>query len=932
MSGDVVTPPDDRELRRLRTRVEELAGSWSEVAGRASAVLAEATDALARRSGETRAAAEDDLRRQLETLERTAATSVTAAGAELQGVLESHAALPAAAGWTTSAWSVAPDRGVLPPELVRVGTARVAGAPSGELPVLVPGLGVGHVHLLAPAQRRTDAVGIVEGVLLRLLAGSPAGEVRFRVFDPVGLGSTLSPFSRFDQERIARGTPATGERDLAEELERLSRLATDVSSSRLQGRYPTLRAYVEAGVDADVGFEVLVLLDAPAQIDERLAADVARLAVHAASRGIMLVVHQDSATPPLDLGPEATVVRLQDDGTLAVPSLGLGAARPDQRVPSSLIERVAARPVEEAPALLFEALQPPERFAERADRELRTAVGRRGTETVDVVLGDEPPHGLVAGDTGSGKSNLMRVLIYGLARRYPAEDVQMYLLDFKEGVEFQEFAPTTSDQSFLPHAAVVSVNSSREFGVEVLRHVNELVAERYALFSDTPGDATKLEKLRPLLPDEPLPRILLVVDEFQRLFDVDDELARTAAAMLVNIAKQGRAAGVHFLLATQSLGDVGVGTSVGSRLDGVFKNARLRIGMRLNEQESRTIFQSVDNTAAAELHERGAAIVNHQSGATHANVRTRVAYLSDDVARAERREAVSRTTTARRPPRVFDGARGADPALNRRLRAALRGRREADGGWRTWVGESLRLAVDDARSQEGTATRLTRDADRNLAVVGTGMRTAMSILQWATIGLAVSDPRCELLLVDLLRPEDAAANGVPRGLVEATAAVARSAGASVRVLATDEGRAVVAAMRDLAEGGPEDPAATVLFGADRLGGLDEPVDPADDAWNAPTVGAELSALVVAGARRRTHTFGSWATVHAYGAVEPAHRAFGMRAYLRMGEMDLRRLSDSDQGVADAPLALWHDAGRGEDVQVVHSYEPFGLGGAPGWLS
>ena len=86
-------------------------------------------------------------------------------------------------------------------------------------------------------------------------------------------------------------------------------------------------------------------------------------------------------------------------------------------------------------------------------------------------------HVLMSGKTGSGKSTLLHVLITNIALRYSPNEVELYLVDFKKGVEFKAYA-----RFALPHARVVAVESEREFGLSVLQHLNGELRRRGDMF------------------------------------------------------------------------------------------------------------------------------------------------------------------------------------------------------------------------------------------------------------------------------------------------------------------------------------------------------------------------------------------------------------------------------------------------------------------
>src|SRR4029077_15649614 len=148
-------------------------------------------------------------------------------------------------------------------------------------------------------------------------------------------------------------------------------------------------------------------------------------------------------------------------------------------------------------------------------------VGRAGaTRKQAFVLGKgTSQHALVAGKTGSGKSRLLQALITNLALTYSPEEAEVYLIDFKKGVEFTTYATHR-----LPHARVIAIESEREFGLSVLERLDGELRRRGEMFRA--AGVQDLPDFRKARPEVAMPRILFVVDEFQDLFVEDDKLAQ----------------------------------------------------------------------------------------------------------------------------------------------------------------------------------------------------------------------------------------------------------------------------------------------------------------------------------------------------------------------------------------------------------------------
>ncbi|MDI5972879.1 type VII secretion protein EccCa [Streptomyces sp. SL13] len=176
------------------------------------------------------------------------------------------------------------------------------------------------------------------------------------------------------------------------------------------------------------------------------------------------------------------------------------------------------------------------------------------------------PHGLCVGATGSGKSELLRTLVLGLAVTHSSETLNFVLADFKGGATF-------AGMSTLPHVAAVITNLAddltlvdrmRDSITGELQRRQELLraAGNYANIHD-------YERARAAgIALEPLPSLILVIDEFSELLTAKPEFID----MFIQIGRIGRSLGVHLLLASQRLEE--------GRLRGLETYLSYRIGLR----------------------------------------------------------------------------------------------------------------------------------------------------------------------------------------------------------------------------------------------------------------------------------------------------------------------------------------------------------------
>ncbi|GAA8276054.1 DNA translocase FtsK [Helicobacter pylori] len=158
-------------------------------------------------------------------------------------------------------------------------------------------------------------------------------------------------------------------------------------------------------------------------------------------------------------------------------------------------------------------------------------------------IGKAQNHTLICDHSGSGKSNFLHVLIQNLAFYYALDEVQLFLLDYKEGVEFNAYVADPT----LEHARLVSVASSVGYGMSFLSWLCKEMQERANLFKQF-----NVKDLSDYRKHEKMSRLIVVIDEFQVLFS-DNKSTKAVEGHLNTLLKKGRSYGVHLVLATQTM-------------------------------------------------------------------------------------------------------------------------------------------------------------------------------------------------------------------------------------------------------------------------------------------------------------------------------------------------------------------------------------------
>ena len=673
-----------------------------------------------------------------------------------------------AAPWDAPVWrGFHPQVGVEVPRLTRVGLMTVQGQFKNiQAPALLPIIGTRNVIIKASGAAKAQALQAMQALMLRLLATLPPGKLRFVLVDPVGLGSNVAGFMKLPDE-LTGGKAWTEPTHIEGQLADLSAHMETVIQKYLTNRYKTMEDYnVEAGEVAEP-YRLLVVANFPVNFTEDSARRLVSIASNGPRTGVYSLIMVDTEQPLpygfnlADLERAAAVIGYEngrwvwhdDDFQDCLLDLDhLPSTRQFDRIIKATGEAAKQADNVEVP---FERVAPPrdEWWQSSTADMLQPPIGRVGATGLQLFeLGKGVAHhALVVGRTGSGKSTLLHVIITSLAVAYSPEEIELYLVDFKKGVEFKDYAVHQ-----LPHARVIAIQSEREFGLSVLRGLDAEIQRRGDLFRDV--GCTGLQEYREKT-GEKLPRVLLLVDEFQEFFAEDDSVAAQSALILDRLVRQGRSFGMHALLASQTL----AGTYNITRA--TTDQMAVRIALQCSDADSRLIL-SDDNPAARLLERPGEAIYNAQNGLVEGNSLFQVFWLAneqhDGYLERLREMAEHKGYVPSQPQIVFEGNAPAEIEKNRELHDLLEAPEWPAPARQVsvWLGEPVEI-------KPHTAARFRRQSCSNLLVVGQDEASAVAMFTSGLVSLAAQyRPEDALFYVIDLGSADAPWEGSVRALGE----------------------------------------------------------------------------------------------------------------------------------------------------------------------
>ena len=329
--------------------------------------------------------------------------------------------------------------------------------------------------------------------------------------------------------------------------------------------------------------------------------DYSSLATARTHRALLLV--DGAPSPPDDLPPNVTVIELQGQPKGRWIDCSLTESSPQFEVMSAVVaEATARRNTSRAgavstdnPGLLMLLDLPPPGTQDprvawartRGSAALRVPIGMTDAgsplelDLKESAVGGMGPHGLIVGATGSGKSELLRTLVLGLALTHDPSALNLVLVDFKGGATFSGFVD-------LPHVSAMVTNLAEETTlVERMQDALEGEVIRRQKILRSAGDFASLREYdaaraagaqRDGHSFEPVPALVIVIDEFTELLTARPEFLD----VFVAIGRVGRSLGMHLVLASQRLEE--------GRLRGLEAHLSYRLALRtFSEAESRAV-------------------------------------------------------------------------------------------------------------------------------------------------------------------------------------------------------------------------------------------------------------------------------------------------------------------------------------------------------
>ena len=271
-----------------------------------------------------------------------------------------------------------------------------------------------------------------------------------------------------------------------------------------------------------------------------------------------------------------------------------------------------------------------------ADESIDLPIGMRGNEFLSFELSTSgaSAHAVAIGGTGSGKSNLLHAIVLSACYKYSPDELNIYLVDFKGGVEFKFYEGGGELAKQVPHIKLTGLTSDPDDGLAILSNILKELHRRENLFRrNFAEDIIRYNEKAKVK----LPRLLVIIDEVQELFERNESLGQEAIKIMSELFKKGRAFGISFLWVSQNVPKV-------AGIREVIGQIGTRICLKLNNLDDASDLDiKPERVSSLNKIEKGLALMKEMSNRGKDDcVEFRVAYAENSQRRLKFVEAINK--------------------------------------------------------------------------------------------------------------------------------------------------------------------------------------------------------------------------------------------------------------------------------------------------
>ncbi len=496
-----------------------------------------------------------------------------------------------------------------------------------------------NLFLNCPEASSKSILEFTHHIIWSFLSFMPITKVNVCIFDGELRGNSVIPFLEFRKRSPETFDQKiyTSQEMMMERLQKINAQIDEFIQDKLGNRYKDILEYNLNTPNRAEPITLLVIYDFPSGMDGRGIDLLTNILRNGNKCGVFTMIcynpnitysRYESIDERLEQLSKYCAAIDYRDGCYNLLPYNLQINIPEL-IPYNVADEFVQDYVEKAEkikkqGLSFKDILSKDLFSMNSAKSMKIPVGvGDGDSIVSISIGEgSSHHGLIAGATGSGKSTLLHTLIMSSMLHYSPDQLHLYLMDFKSGTEFKIYESVK-----LPHIQLLALDAMQEFGESILENLIAEMETRARAFKEEAGGVSKIKDYIQVT-GKPMPRILVIMDEFQILFNdsANRKVANNCAELAKRIVTEGRSFGIHLFMATQS-------TRIISDLtlsSGTIEQMRIRIGLKCGENDARYLFSDQNDAKALSMMKGpiGTAVMNLDY-TDQPNIGFRVAYCDD---------------------------------------------------------------------------------------------------------------------------------------------------------------------------------------------------------------------------------------------------------------------------------------------------------------
>jgi len=530
------------------------------------------------------------------------------------------------------------------------------------------------VGFIQSQKYKEEIIKTTEMLSFKLISSLPNGLVRTRIIDKNGAGQNMPNLIKL-HNKFTDGKIITDEQDIEFEIERINQSIASITTSINLSGFENIEEYNRNTDEIPQPYQFLFIANFPTGFTRKSAESLISILDSGPKVGIYTIMtfnvdmkygtSQPILGKPLnDFFNKMSIFDFSDKPheyihkkiiknniqVLSIPIAQEDEYRdmlnsmykiefevPEKKTLEHYVERLndKIKDINIRPIIDITKTIPKKLWTMDANLGISVPFGKAGIENIYFSIGiDEfgdiegSHHVLIGGSTGSGKTVLLHDIILHSAMKFSPKHLKFWLLDYKEGTEFAVYKD-------FPHVEILSMESEIEFGQQVLEKAIEVMNQRGELFKEfgcsnlncfnnkieelkkekeKPESEQDQEKIRLLGDKDIIPRIIILIDEFQALFPNGQPKVTAKTNLLIDqILRLGRSFGINLALSTQTLKGIDMDAQLMS-------NMPQRIGLKMDKKDVSKIFTE-NNYAVSTLSFPGEGIYNKQFGEPSSNIK-----------------------------------------------------------------------------------------------------------------------------------------------------------------------------------------------------------------------------------------------------------------------------------------------------------------------